>query len=253
MKYTKIRRFIYKRDINLYLHEFNWDFKFIKSPYRKIKTIFNIEVSSVVLYLIHKTNLKPNDVTLAGVLWISLGCIMLCTNNNLLMLLGLLTFFTKRVLDIVDGSLAHIKKQYSKMGHELDLWAADINKILVITGFCFYIFNSTSNHIYLLLLILIIILNFIDPRKHLSSFKFSKIIYNKNLKTHSQKIKNESNSVVNFFKVFNYDGRSSYTDLIVVLIIIDMNYNIITYISFFPFLWLILNISILLRSLKKVF
>ena len=253
MKYKSIRNFVYKRDIKLYKHEFNWDFKFIKAPYRKIKTILNIELSSLVLYFVYKTNLKPNHITLFGVIWILMGCILISSENISMIFLGLITFFTKRVLDIVDGTLAHLKNQYSKMGHELDLWAGEINKILLITGFCIYIFNVTDNNTYLLILILIILLNYIDPRKHLSNFKFSNIIYKKKLKTHSQKIEQENNNLINFLKFLNYDGRSNYTDLFIVLIVIDINYNIINYLTVFPYLWLILNILIIIRSLKKVF
>ena len=83
------------------------------------------------------------------------------------------------------------------MGQELDLWAGEINKILLITGFCIYIFNVTDNNIYLLILILIILLNYIDPRKHLSNFKFQ-ILSIKKLKTHSQQIEQENNNLINF-------------------------------------------------------
>jgi len=253
MKYKRIKNFVYKRDIKLYKDEFNWDFKFMKAPYRKIKTIFNIELSSLILYFVYKTNLKPNHITLLGVLWILIGCFMVSSENILMIFLGLITFFTKRVLDIVDGSLAHLKNQFSKTGHELDLWAGEINKILLLTGFCIYIFNVTNNNIYLLILIVIILLNYMDPRKHLSSFKFLNITYKKKLKTHSQNIKKENNNLLNFLKFLNYDGRSNYTDLFIILIIIDINYNIINYLTLFPYLWLILNILVLFRSFKKVF
>ena len=67
--YKKIRKFIFSRNIKRFKDEYNWNYKFFSSPYRKTKTIFNLEISSYLLYLLYKTNISANQVSLLGVIW----------------------------------------------------------------------------------------------------------------------------------------------------------------------------------------
>lgn len=250
--YKNVRNFILNRNIKLFKQEYNWDYKFLTSPYRKIKTIFNLEIASILVYYVSNTNIKANHVTLFGVIWVFLGTIFIASNTDFIFF-GLFIYFTKLIPDYMDGSLAHLKKQQSKLGFELDLWAGEINKIGVIIGVTIYIFNLTKNNLYLIILIFIITLNYIDPRKHLSKTKFSITIYKKKLKTHIQRKKKNINKVFNFIKQLNFDGRSWYSDFLILLILINEFYNYNLILVLLPWLWLILNFLILLRAKYLVF
>jgi len=252
-KYTSVRNFLFKRNLKLFKEEYDWDYKFLKSPYRKIKTVLNLEIAAFLIFLVSNTRIKANHITLFGVLWVYLGTVLISTNISLLVYLSLVIYFTKLIPDYMDGTLAHLKKEQSKEGFELDLWAGEINKIGLITGTIIYIYNLTNNINYLYILIIIILLNIIDPRKHLSRTKFGVSVYKKNIKTHIQKIKKNKSVIFKFLKFINFDGRTNYSDFIILLIILDLKFNINLLLILLPWLWVFLNILILIRSKYLVF
>jgi phosphatidylglycerophosphate synthase len=252
-KFLIIRNFIFKRNIKLFKNEYNWNYKLISNPYRKIKTVFNLEIAAFFLFLLDKTKIKPNQVTLFGVLWVYLGAVLISLDINYLTWAGLAIFFTKLIHDYIDGSLAHLKNQQSTDGFELDLWAGDVNKIGVIVGTIIYIYNSTLNIEYLYILLILVIFNMIDPRKHLSRTKFGVSVYKKELQTHTLKINSSKSIVVNFLKFFNYDGKTSYSDFIILLIIIDLTYQVNNVLIILPWIWLCLSLLALLRAVSIVF
>lgn len=252
-KYNKVRNFLFKRNIRLFKEEYNWDYKFLKSPYKKIKTAFNLEIAAILIFLLCKTRIKANQVTLFGVIWVYFGTLLISTNIDELIILSLVVYFTKLIPDYMDGTLAHLRNEQSKEGFELDLWAGEINKLGLIAGTIIYIYNNTNNTDYLFVLIIIILFNIIDPRKHLSRTKFGISNYKKNVKTHVQKKKENENLVLIFFKFINFDGRTNYSDFIILLIILDLKFNINYLLYKLPWLWLFLNFLILIRAKYLVF
>ena len=251
--YKFVRNFLFKRNLKLFKQEYDWDYKFFKSPYRKLKTVFNLEIAAIMIYFVSNTKLKANHITLFGVIWVYLGTILISTNNSFWIIFGLIIYFTKLIPDYMDGTLAHLKKEQSKEGFELDLWAGEINKLGVITGTLLYIFNTTNENIYLLILLAIIILNVVDPRKHLSRTKFGISHYKKKVRSHVQIIKKNKSLIFVFLKFLNFDGRTNYSDFIILLILLDMFYQINLILIFLPWLWLILNCLILIRAKYLVF
>ena len=67
MQYSKVRNFFIKRNKEIFKNHFDWNFKLFPNPYRKIKTVFLLEISAILLFIINKTNIKPNLVTIFGV------------------------------------------------------------------------------------------------------------------------------------------------------------------------------------------
>ena len=252
-KYKKVRNFLFKRNLDLFKKEYNWDYKFLKSPHKKIKTVFNLEIAAVLIYFLSKTNIKANHVILFGVIWVYLGSVLIFFDYLPFTYIALLIFFTKLIPDYMDGTLAHLKNEQSKEGFELDLWAGEVNKLGVITGVIIYIYNQTFLEIYLYLLLAILLTNFIDPRKHLSRTKFGISNYKKNVRTHVQKIKKESGVIFNFLKFLNFDGRSNYSDFLILLIIIDLQFNYNEILFFVPWLWISLSILSFLRANYIIF
>ena len=252
-KYNKVRNFLFKRNLKLFKEEYNWDYKFLNSPYRKIKTVLNLEIAAILIFFVSNTKIKANHVTLFGVLWVYIGTIAISSNIDQLIYISLLIYFTKLIPDYMDGTLAHLKNEQSKEGYELDLWAGEINKIGVISGVIIYIYNTTNQNYYLYILISIILLNFIDPRKHISRTKFGISKYKDKVKTHVQLIKKNDNFLLKFMKFLNFDGRTNYSDFVIFLILLDINFNLNLLLKSLPFLWLTLSFLVLIRAKYLVF
>ena len=251
--YKKVRGFLFKRNIKLFKKEYNWDYSFLRSPYRKFKTVLNLEIAAVLIFLISNTNIKANQVTFFGVFWVYLATFFIATEISVLIYLALFMYFTKLIPDYMDGTLAHLKKQQSKEGFELDLWAGDVNKLGVLIGTLLYIYNSSNDFVYILILILSIILNVVDPRKHISRTKFGISVYKKSVQTHIQKKKKEDNLIFNFLKFLNFDARSNYSDFVILLILLDVLYGINLILFLMPWVWLVLYFLSFSRANYLVF
>ncbi len=251
--YKKVRNFLLKRNIKLFKKEYNWDYSFFRSPYRKIKTILNLEIAAILIFLVSNTKVKANQITFFGVFWVYLATFFIATDIPTLVYLALIMYFTKLIPDYMDGTLAHLKNQQSKEGFELDLWAGDVNKLGILVGIILYIFNSSGEFIYLYVLILSIIFNVVDPRKHISRTKFGISVYKKNVQTHIQKIKKDQSFIFNFLKYLNFDGRSNYSDFMILLIILDIFLNFNSILFLMPWMWLILYFLSFSRANYQVF
>ena len=58
----------------------------------KQKQYLILEISSYLLYLLYKTNISANQVSLLGVIWAFLGTTFIYLNTNLTILIGLFLF-----------------------------------------------------------------------------------------------------------------------------------------------------------------
>lgn len=251
--YMKIRGYLFKRNIKRLKDEFGWDYNASYNLYRKIKTKFNLELSSLVLYITLNLNITANQVSLFGVLWIFFGSFTFFLNKPELMYLGIFIFFTKSISDYVDGALAYLKDESSKEGYEIDLWSGDAGKIGLMAGFHFYIFNISQDYNYLIICLALIAINLIDPRLHLSKFKFDNTVFNKKLLAHTQKKIEREVFLFKFLKNINFSARSYYVDFLIILIILDIAYNINYFLKILPWIWLILSTLAFSRAIYKVF
>ena len=103
-----------------------------------------------------------------------------------------------------------------------------------------YIFNTTLNYQFIYLLFFIILINLIDPRKYLNTS--SNIIYDKNAKSHFSFQQKTKNRIYSFLRFLNFDGRSSYCDFLIFLILIDLIYKK-DLLIIFPWIWAFLTFS----------
>ena len=121
----KLRNEQYSYNINLYPFINNWK----KNPYTFLKSIFYMESSAVFVWLLLKTKIKPNTVTIVyGIAGIVTG-ILLSIPNNYTIFIALIIAFTKGILDWSDGHLARITGQTSLTGHILDAYGALLNSL----------------------------------------------------------------------------------------------------------------------------
>ena len=140
-----IRKNTYRRNDNIFKKVYgkrtlSKNFSLFRvNPYSKIKTILNIEIACLLIYLLLRTKLSANIVSISGVVWSLIGIIFLSFYNSFLFYLGIIILFLKLIPDYVDGQLALFQKKISLTGHELDGWAGNMSTIIILSGF--YLWN----------------------------------------------------------------------------------------------------------------
>ena len=201
-----------------------------KNPYSCLKSRVYIELSIIFAYLLQFTAVTPNHVSLIYCLSGIIAGAFLVTDNNSLMIVGLLIFFLKGSIDWTDGLIARIKNQTSSVGHILDTWGSHIGTISLITSIGIYCFNLTSNNIYLFLTILILFLKIIDFKFFAYHQIFIEVLNKKiniklNIDEETNTFKKKDSFLVLFIKNF-MDDRSRSVDPICFMIFLEIVYNV---------------------------
>lgn len=140
-----------------YQRKDNWDnFKiniddFKSNPYTFLKWRFYLETSSLILYVLVRTNIKPNQISLfyafLGIL--TLFFLGLPFEKKIFLYIGLFIAFSKTIIDACDGYIARLKNQKSISGFVLDGYGAHINAIGFQSGLGFYLANNQNDIFFL--------------------------------------------------------------------------------------------------------
>lgn len=156
---SEIRREIYRYNFKVANSVYDVDLRnWKRNPYTFLKSIFYIEMSSLLVFVLLRTRIHPNTVTLAYALCGVVGGILLSIPTNLTVLLAIFIFFSKGILDWADGPLARFSKRTSVIGEVLDPWGALINSLGFQLGFGFYVAIHSGNIIYFYLIAIILAL-----------------------------------------------------------------------------------------------
>ena len=169
MKYKDIRKSSYNNEKKVLAappHNFDMN-NWLGSPYTCLKLRFCIELSSIFVYLLQFTKIKPNQITYIYAFSGLVGGVCLATNNSNFIILGIIIFFSKIVFDGTDGLLARVKYKPTKLGAILDEWAGLVGEYGFIFGLGFYLYNFSGNILYLYLMISILILKSIDFKNYI--------------------------------------------------------------------------------------
>ncbi len=139
-KIREIRKGLYSNAKEVSINEYGVDLdNWRAEPYTSLKARFYMEASSVLVWLLLKTKIKPNTVTifygLAGII----GCVLLSIPYKWTIIVALFIFFTKGILDWTDGQLARETKQTSLAGHMLDAYGAQLGALGLQIGLGFYV------------------------------------------------------------------------------------------------------------------
>jgi hypothetical protein len=120
-----LRKQQYENHSRLYPYLDDWK----KNPYTFLKARFYMESSAVLVYILLKTKVKPNTVSIIyGLLGIVTG-ILLSIPNNYTIFIALIIAFTKGIIDWSDGQFARMTGQTSLTGHILDAYGAHLNSL----------------------------------------------------------------------------------------------------------------------------
>ena len=248
-----IRDTHYTYQIKDNLENYQIDIKDYKSnPYTFLKYIFYIEASSLILYVLIRTNIKPNHVTLAyaflGIL--TLIFLSLSNQNILFLYLGLFIAFSKGILDACDGYIARLKNQKSISGFVLDPYGAYINTIGFQSGIGFYLANTYNENYFLYMAFLIPFCYAIRFKNYAYYSLLNEIIEDRNILDKNHPVENITDDIKNsklsklerskFRKFYNiflsiFDDRARSVDTIIVLFLIESLFNlkIIEYVFYF--------------------
>jgi len=255
--YLSIRQSFYKEHFERELSKFNINlYSFTDNPYTKLKSYYYIEIGALFIYLLLKTNIKPNSITLFYALLGIVGVILLLFNTIETTIIALFIFFSKNIPDWIDGYIARIKNKTSTLGSWLDEWGASVNLLCFQIGVIIYLVNASGDSIYYIIGIIIAILNamnfknFILKVSHYSNKKLNLIIDNDKTNNPESRLLKVLKNVV--YKL-RYDGRSRYTDLVILIILVELYYGQILLSFIIAWIWLILSIINFFYSIKQSF
>ena len=197
------------------------------NPYIKIKYIYINELSSFFSYLFFKLNLSPNLITFINIFLAFIATFIFILDIREYFILGIFIFFSKNVLDNADGFIARIRKKTSKIGSTLDMLSGEIYYFGILISLCFHNYYVNYNTDIFYALIIIFFLDIFN--------KFKKV----NFKNKKKKLINQT-IIFKILKSINYDGRTIVTDIILVIMILEifvnqgMISNILIYLFIFP-------------------
>lgn len=230
-----------------YQRKDNWDnFKiniddFKSNPYTFLKWRLYLETSSLILYVLVRSNIKPNQISLfyafLGIL--TLLFLGLPFEDRIFLYIGLFIAFSKTIIDACDGYIARLKNQKSISGFVLDGYGAHINAIGFQSGLGFYLANN-QNDIFFYLVFLIPFFYAVKLKTFAYSTLLNEIIENKKnfgekhpiqKGDENEKIskKFSNDTLKKFYNIFSsiLDDRARSVDFIILLFIFELNFNFI--------------------------
>jgi len=242
--YFTVRKNLFKEAYASQLSRYKINFyDWYKNPYSKFKTDFNLEVASLMLYFLLKTNISPNAVTIFNVLMAIFGTILFLSENITHLYLAVIIFFLITVPDWIDGHLARLKKKTSRIGKLMDSYSGILINNCFQLGLTFYVVNKSGEKYFYYMIIVIFIKEIFQLFKYINKTK--KKLYKKVKKNFYSTF---LNIIKNFLKFINYDGRARYRDLVLFIIILETLMPTIFVTWFFLYVWSIISLIILIRS-----
>ena len=229
MNFSKLKEVIFSHQFK----KFPYLMDFYGNPYTYIKSRYYMYCSVALVYVLLRTSIKPNTVTIYYALSGIATGVLLSIPNFYCNIAGVFIAFNKGILDWSDGHLARLKYEPSLTGQILDEYGASLNSIGLIIGLGFFAMHQSG---YELLIYVIPILPFLHGEKF-TSFGKNIILNNMDsllikdddrVKFENHKIKNKKSSkypsVLMRFSGF-FDDRARSVDFILLIIVIDIYYD----------------------------
>ena len=248
-------KFIRKNDYNkkrkTLIENFGFDMgDWFKNPYSCLKARLYIEGASILVFIVQNTKVTPNFLSLTYAFLGAIGGIFLASNNQSLILISLILFFSNGLFDWADGLLARLTKQTSELGELLDNWGAQVGTYSFLCGFGIYLYHKNGEEYFAALAIIIVLIKSLDLKNYAYENTMHKIFHSKtktiikNINHTKKKDKDKFGLSNNFYFIRNFivnflDNRSRTTDFICLLIFIDtfyINVVLLNYIYYLIFL-----------------
>jgi len=219
---------------------------------------FLMRCTPYLTYLLVKhSNIKPNTISIISILFLILSFLSLIYRNySLAFFLLLLNFVT----DNIDGELARIKNQTSKLGEKLEISNSNIFYLFFfnIITYNFFVDEIISKNLFLALILISILHNLVRKRisyitlKH--DFRFNKVnsIY-LGLFKYSSKIrqKNLFSKIIYIF-FFNIVFSGGISEIIIAILLILKSYELALIFLLFHYIVKIIYVTLLV-SIKILY
>jgi hypothetical protein len=233
--------------------------KYEKSEiYSKFKLKYiTLSLSALIVQFSLKKKIEPNNLTFTYIFLLIIGCTFIISQNDILFYIGLIIIFFNNCFDFADGHLARKIEQTTVKGHLLDIWAGHLKLIIFQLTLFIFLFINTSNNHYLYLALFFLLLKSSDLKI------FAKAnIKNNDSENKSSFDKIDKNSFIkksnfpiivsNIFKITYYDGRSKYTDFILLVYLVSFLIKDYLLLEIIATIWFFLNLCIFLFKILKV-
>jgi phosphatidylglycerophosphate synthase len=225
-----------------------------KNIYIKLKYYFIIEIACLISWFSIKFKINPNSLSILNVFLAFTAFILLCSTNKYFNYLALILFFSKNILDYADGFVARNQNRTSATGAFLDEWSGIVFYFFFYFSIPIYVFQKTENVIYLFIAILMFFFQLLNPKNFILSNRFlSSLDIRKRKKILTtfysiQSLKNKKNfyfkeKVIKFFSLLDYSGGTRYTDLVILILIIEIYNSSLILTPAICVLWSLLIIS----------
>ena len=163
-------------------------------------------------------------------------------------------FFFKNSIDLIDGFIARVQKNSSEMGHILDTWAGQISLIGFQVAIGLYLYSALENINYLYLIIINLLTYALDFKKHFLTNKLNLKKRNLDMRDHFFREKlSLKKIIIKVLLFFEYDGRSRYTDLILLLILFEMYLGYILLLNLIFIFWSIINLIKFFYKIMRIY
>ena len=259
MKFTEIRKLNYDRSNTRHSKDYHINLNdWIKNPYSSLKSKLFIEISSVIVFVLQKTKITPNFITIFNSFLVLIAGYLIAFADNNFKLIGILIFFSQGLLDWADGLLAKIKKQSSDVGYVLDPWSGFLNYNFFVISLGLYLHNELNLDIFFYLIIFYLCLRYFDLRNY--SYMF--VMYEKmngRIKGKKKKKYNKPTKVNNILNIFKnivqniLNDRSYWIDTVLFVIIIEIYYSRVILIEYIFYIIIFNNLLLFLGGFYLCF
>jgi len=161
--FKEIRKRHYEYEYRMYPYLAQWK----KNPYSFFKARLYLELSSILTFLLLKTKIKPNTVTVSYILLGIVGGVCLAAPLKYIIIFGIIIFYFLSVIDWTDGTLARERNQTSITGDILDPYGALVGMTCFWSGVGLYLVHKSIQEVI-----------YISPDiTNFTSFIFSHFVY----------------------------------------------------------------------------
>lgn len=150
------------REIRLHQYKYNGSFvpyinNWKRSPYTFLKSRFYTEFSSLLVYILRNSEVKPNTLSILYILLGLIAGVLLSMPYKIAIVTAVFIFFSKGILDWSDGHYARLKGQVSVTGGVLDHYGGMIGSLCFQIGLGFYVGHKSGINIFYYLIPLILL------------------------------------------------------------------------------------------------
>ena len=147
MDYSKLQK-LYISDVQAkFKRQYNIDLNGSKANfYIKIKYIYNNYIGALFSYFFIKFNFSPNFITSLNIALGLFGLIIFSIDIDNLKIIALIIFFSKNILDNVDGFVARYLNKTSDFGDKLDLYSALVYYFSVVASLSLNNYYLSNNN-----------------------------------------------------------------------------------------------------------